>query len=315
MPVPPVRIRAASRPGALALAMALLLAACGGATGSTGSTPSPIPPGPTPVAPSASPVSAAPGILLEVTTEGGFINPAATIGALPLVVVDTDGRVFTPAAGPAPTRLIPAVDVRDTGAAGAAAIRDAMRVAGLDVEGAQGADGGVVPDAGTTVFTALVGGTEVVNRVSGAGLGGPVGGPGQPGRPGGSDGAPGSPASAALALLARLTDVTQAWGSSTPPVVARFAPSAFRAWIAPAPVDVSGAATVPWPLAGEPSGFGTPAAADLGVAGLRSGTVAGADAVALGAALATAPQGTLLAAGDGSWQVWVRPLLPDETGG
>ena len=323
MPVRQNCVAALSRRGALAATLVLLLAACGGSPASSGSTFSPIPPGdgsgipPTATAPSPSASPAAAGLLLEVTTEGGFINPSATIGALPLVVVDTDGRIFTPAAVPGTSTLVPAVDVRDTGAAGAAAIREAMRAAGLDVEGAGGGSGGIVADAGTIVFTAVIDGVEVVNRVSGGGPG-PIGGVGGPGRPGASgDGntASGSPGPAAVALLGRLRDSSQAWGAATAPTSTRLVPVAYRTWIAPLPGGTAGAASVAWPLTGDPSEFGTPAAADLGIAGLRTGIVAGADVAALDRALATAAPGTVLTAGDTVWQVWIRPLLPDEGGG
>jgi hypothetical protein len=326
MPIRLIRVSIPPRAGAvarivtLAAIVSLLVAACSGAPGGPGSTFSPIPPGdgsgvpasPTPSSPPASPTATASGILLEVTTEGGFINPVATIGALPLVLVDAGGRIFTPAAAPGGPTLIPAVDVRDTGAAGAAAIRAAMRAAGLETAGASG---GMVPDAGTTVFTAMVDGAEVVNRVSGAGPGGPVGGPGQPGGSDGSPGGPGSSGAAALALLARLADLAQPWGAPAAPAVTRLAPSAYRVWVAPAPDQMAGAASVAWPIAGDPSTFGAPAAADFGVTGLRSGIVAGPDAAALGAALATAAPGTLLTASGRAWQAWVRPLLPAENGG
>ena len=89
-----------------------------------------------------------------------------------LDLMDDDGRIYTPGAPAGETQpLVPPVDVRDVGATGAAAIRDAIATAGLDQEEPGG--GGIAADTGTTVFTALVDGNMVVNRFVAAGPGGP----------------------------------------------------------------------------------------------------------------------------------------------
>jgi hypothetical protein len=300
------------RSAILAIAgLAIVAAACGSpaATASPSAAPSATPAGS--VAPSGAPAGSpwpsaatAPGLLLEVTTEGGFINPAATIGALPQLVVDTDGRIYTPGVSTGPsTPLIAPVDVRSTGAAGAAAILAAMRAAGLDKEGA----GGIAADAGSTVFTAVIDGVTVVSRFGG-------GGPG-PVNHGGAPGDSGAPGAAATALLAQLTDPTVAWGGSAGTPIP-YAATAYRVWTAPsAPVDTgNGGPAVAWPLATGPADFGSPAAADLGVAGLRSGIVTGADAVALAAGLAGASPATPITSGGTTYRVWIRALFPDELG-
>jgi len=76
-------------------------------------------------------------VVLRVTTEGGFIGPAARLAQLPEVVVYADGRILTPAPAPAiyPGPLVPVESVRDVGAAGVAAIRAAITAAGLDAGG------------------------------------------------------------------------------------------------------------------------------------------------------------------------------------
>jgi hypothetical protein len=250
-----------------------------------------------------------------VTTEGGFINPAASIGALPAVIVDADGRIYTPgttADGSSP--MVPLVEVRDTGPAGATAILAAMKAAGLDTDGA---GGGVAADTGTTVFTATFGGTTVVNRVSGGGMGGP-GGPGGPGHPGasGSPGASGAPGAAAMALLARLTDPAEAWGAATAPAARPYTPVGYRLWLAPGDAVAPGVDSIPWPLAGDPAAFGSPVAADFGITGLRSGIVTGPDAVALAKAVAKAPVSSVMVSGSKAlFGSWIRPLFPDELGG
>ncbi len=252
----------------------ILVGACGG------STPTGLPsPSTTPV-PSSSPSAAAvPGLLLEVTTEGGFINPASRLGEVPSVVVDDDGRIYTPDAPVGDTQpLVPPVDVRDVGPAGVAAIRAAITSAGLDQEEPRG--GGIAADTGTTVFTALVDGDTVVNRFVAAGPGGPG-----PHAPGGSvvPGASSDPATAAFALLTRLTDPAETWGSTTV-TTAPYRAAAYRVFAAPAPSDAGSASGQPapaWPLATPLASFGTPAAANFGVDALRSGIVTGADAATL----------------------------------
>ena len=265
----------------------LLVAACGGSTPTTATPsqpPSAAPGGASPsAAASPSPSDAAvPGLLLEVTTEGGFINPASRLGQVPTIVVDDDGRIYTPGAPTGDTEpLVSPVDVRDVGAAGAAAIRGAISAAGLDQE--EGGGGGVAADTGTTVFTTLVDGDTVVNRFV-AGHGGP-GGPGAPGAgaPGGGTagspepGASIDPASAAFALLARLTDPSETWGS-TGATTAPYHPAAYRVFAAPVPANAGSTSAEPapaWPLATPLAAFGTPAVATLGVDGLRSGIVTG----------------------------------------
>ncbi|MFN8630544.1 MAG: hypothetical protein U0838_09575 [Chloroflexota bacterium] len=319
---------AAARLLAAGLAAALAVAACGSVAPSAAPS---MPASPSAAASSSSGPAASPSAvasseapspsasaeaaaqrLLEVHTEGGFINPAASIGALPTVVVDADGRIYTPAGAPdGPLPLIPAVTVHDTGAAGAAAILEAATAAGL-VDGTGG--GGVVADTGSTVFTMSVDGDEIVSRVAGGGPMGP-GGPGvHPGASGGTESGSPRPGAAALDLLSRLTDTTTPWGGATANAVP-FVPTAYRLWVAPIAAGGTGGAAAAWPLTADPNAFGAPAAADLGVDGLRSGVVTGPDAAQLAKALASVEAGSTLSFGGHAYQVWVRPLLPDEMGG
>jgi hypothetical protein len=66
--------------------------------------------------------------------------------------------------------------------------------------------------------------------------------------------------------------------------------------------------TVPWPVPGDPAAFGAPAEMD----GWRCGVVGGPEAEAWYAALEEADQLTRWIAGGHRYQVWARPLLPDE---
>jgi hypothetical protein len=246
-----------------------------------------------------------------VTSEGGFINPAATLNALPILEVLGDGRILTPGAvdSIAPAPLLPTVDVRDTGPTGAAAILAAIRNAGLDRPATGGP--GVPGDAGTDTFSVTIDGQTTDTRLSGGAPG--VGGPGGPGLGGSAD--PGR--AAAFDLLNRLLDPAQTWGAAAAPVT-KFAPAGYRVYVIPgAPSTEPATAQTPiaWPLPTGLAAFGTAAVPDRGIAGLRQGVVLGADAATLGPILAKATTETAFTSGGTSWTLAVRPLLPDELGG
>jgi hypothetical protein len=287
--------------------MTVALAACGSST-SRGSVPPTSAPTSTPgssIAPSASPSAAPATLLLKVTSEGGFINPAATLAAMPIVAVYADGRIITPGVSDAiaPGPLVGPVVVRAVGATGAAAILAAIRQAGLDKPATGGI--GIPGDSGTNVFTAIVDGVTTTTRLAGGGPPGP-GGPGASADPG---------RAAALDLLSRLLDPTDTWGATSAPETP-YAATAYRVYVAPAapPSDTSVVA-VAWPLATALDTFGTPAVPDRGVAGLRQGVVLGPDAIQLGPTFKAATAVTPFTSGGKSYTLYVRPLLPDELGG
>ncbi len=297
-----------TRPAASLVFVALatvLVAGCGAPSSPVPSRPPPTgAPVPTP-APSATPSAAQ--LLVRVTSEGGFIGPAATLAALPAVSAYADGRILTPAPPPAegPAPLLPGVLVHDVGPAGAAAIVAAIRAAGLDTEAAD--VGGIVADTGSTVIAVTLDGRTVTTRLRGSG-----GGPPGPGGPGA--GSPDPAAAAAAALVARLEDPGDTWGAPAAPTTT-LEPAGFRIFAAPGapPADPSATApSVAWPLATPLAGFGTPAPADRGIAGLRQGVALGADAVTLAPVLAAASTATGFTSGGTTWTLYVRPLLPDE---
>ena len=306
---------------AVAAATVAIVAGCASSPSPTGAPPSAGPggsagPSAGPVGspstiPSAAPSATAASVLLKVTTEGGFINPAATLTALPLVEVLTDGRILTPGAvdAIAPAPLLPTLQVRDTGPSGAAAILAAIRSAGLDKPATGGP--GIPGDSGTDIFAVTIDGQTTETRITGNGPG--VGGPGAPGAAGSAD--PGK--AAALDLLGRLTDPATAWGdASSQPTL--FVPAGYRVFVIPG-APTSDPATpqqpVAWPLATALDAFGTPATPDRGIAGLRQGAVLGADAATLRPILAKATVETAFTSGGKPYTLMVRPLLPDEVGG
>ena len=297
-------------------ALAVVVSACSGSPIAASRVPSPTatPAAPSPsAAPSPAPSStpATPAeVVLRVTTEGGFIGPAAHLAQLPEVVVYADGRIFTPAPAPAiyPGPLVPVESVRDVGATGVAAIGAAITAAGLDTGG--GTSSAIAPDAPDTVFTVRVGVQTVTTRFQALGIGGP--GPGGPGGPGASS----DPRrAAALALLARLTDPTDTWGGPVSDAT-QYVPTAYRIFVAPGAPAATDPATaqhpVAWPLTTPLASFGKPAQPDRGIAGLRVGVVTGAEAATLTPVLAAANQLTAFTSGGASFTLYVSPLLPDE---
>lgn len=288
--------------------MLALLAACGPAAAPTGSPP--VSPGGSPLgSPGASPATA--NLILRITSEGGFIGPAANLAAVPQVSVYADGRILTP--GPVDTMfpgpLLLPVAVRDVGPDGAARIVAAIRAAGLDRPSSP-APGGVPGDLGTTIFAVSLDAATVTTRLVLSG-----GGPGVPGLPGGAGGGSPDPAvAAAKALLDRLTDPSDTWGASSAPV-STLVPTAYRVFVAPGAPSGDGTTSAPavmWPLATPLADFGAPANPDRGIAGLRQGAVFGADAAILGPVLAAANSQTAFMSGGNLYTLYVRPLLPDE---
>lgn len=314
------------------LASAVLVAACvggpaasatgGPSTSGASAGPSGAPPSEVPASASPSPTEA--GLLVEVTTEGGFIGPAAHIGSLPMVWVTDDGRILTPAPMTMqfPGRLVPAVTVRDVGPVGADAIRKAIAEAGLDTADYLDPSPGM-PDVGQWLITVRVDGRTVTSRFNGLEAGGIKG------ATGGLPGAP-SPASAgaaaasgssdakkaaAAALVDRLTNPAETWGAATPPTESRFVPTGYRIWVSPGSPQADPTLArepIAWPLAMPLARFGTPASPDLGIAGLRVGTVTGAEAMTLAPILEKATSITPFTSAGSSFTLRVRPLLPGE---
>ena len=290
---------------AILAAIALIAVACSGASSSASpSTPTPTTvPSPS-VVPSPSPAAAT--LLLKVTSEGGFINPGATLAALPTVAVYGDGRIMTP--GPVdaifPGPLLAPVAVRDVGASGAAAILAAIKAAGLDKAPAGGP--GIPGDSGTNVFTVVVDGVTTTSRYAGGGPQGPKGpvASGDEGR------------AAALALLDRLLDPAETWGAASA-AESTYAPEGYRVFVAPGAPPPDASVTEPpvaWPLSTPLSEFGTAATPDRGIPGLRQGAVLGPDAAVLGPLLKSATSLTAFTSGGKPYTLSVRTLLPDELG-
>ena len=291
------------RSAAAMASIVVFVVACGGTATGTPVAPS------TPVAsPSASP-SAAATLLLKVTTEGGFINPAANLTALPSVAVYTDGRILIP--GPVdamfPGPLVMPVVIHHVGPDGAAAILVAIQDVGLDKAATGG--GGIAADSGTNVFTVVVDGVTTTSRFAGGG---------RPGQPGGPVASGDAERVAALALLDRLLDPGESWGAAAQPDTI-YEPAGYRVFVAPgAPDSGDPNVTQPaiaWPLPTTLAEFGVPANPDRGIAGLRQGALLGDDAGLLAPLLARATSITPFTSAGSAYTLSVRALYPDELGG
>lgn len=291
---------------------AALVAACAVSASPTpsrsaGPSGSPAPTGPDGPSVTPTPSGSTGALILRVTTEGGFIGPAANLAAVPAVSVYADGRILTP--GPVdaiyPGPLVPPVAIRDVGAAGAQAIVAAIRTAGLDKASTGGP--GIPGDTGATVFAVTLDGSTTTTRLA---LGGGAPGPGGPGGPGASS----DPATAAARdLLARLSDPSETWGAASAPQKT-LVPAGYLVYVAPgAPGDQTvPQAPVAWPLATPLGAFGVPAVPDRGIAGLRQGAVLGPDVSTLAPILSRATTITPFTSGGSAFTLYVRPLLPDE---
>jgi hypothetical protein len=292
----------------LVLSFALVAACTNASTGSPNPSAAGSP------APSGSPApgAASSALILRVTTEGGFIAPAANLATVPTLSVYGDGRILAP--GPVdmiyPGPLLPPVAIHDVGPAGAQAIVAAIRAAGLDKPSTAGP--GIPGDTGTTVIVVKLDGATTTTRMA---LGGGAPGPGGPGIPGA--GSPDPAQAAAISLLARLEDPAETWGAASVHD-SMLVPQGYLVFVAPgAPIGDSSVAqaAVAWPLSTALVSFGSPATPDRGISGLRQGAVLGADVATLGPVLAKATVLTPFASGGSSFTLFVRPLLPDEVPG
>ncbi len=95
-------------------------------------------------------------------------------------------------------------------------------------------------------------------------------------------------------------------------------PTGYKIYVVPGAPPADPSLTEPdlaWPLATSLADFGSPAAADRGIVGLREGVVLDDDAAALAPILAQATTLTAFTSDGMSYTLYVRPLLPDEVGG
>ena len=295
----------------------LVAAACAG-----GGAASPTPAGsPTPqVSPTPSPSAvatlrypvetAANALVLRIATGGGLIRPDYALTVVPNFALYADGRIIVP--GPFstiyPTPLLPNLRVMTVTPAEIQLILAAADAAGLlgpDASYDSVASVGIA-DAGSVLFTAVVGGK--VHRISAYALspGGDLGG-----RP---DGSP--EVDAARAKLAKfwtqMSNLSSLLGRPVDDTTA-YVPTAMRLFVSDAgpadPAQPTGQ-TLAWPLASDPAQAGQPTA----VEGTVCLAITGTDLSSFLTAAGKASNLTVWTFGRARYGVGVRPLYPNETG-
>jgi hypothetical protein len=239
-------------------------------------------------------------VVLRVSVGGGFVALQTNLRALPSFTLYGDGSVLVPGAVPqlSPGPALSPLVRRRLGERQVQALLQRARTAGLLAPGTvdygnMGAVG--VSDGPTTTFIANADGRHIVRSAYALGMGA------------GTHGL--SPRQVkARAALARFV-------ASLPrgPAGVRYVPRALAVYVTRAPAQ-AGSARVVWPLkrdlatAGKPSPIG---------GGYRCIAVGGSDAKKLMATLRTAGEQSAWIAhahAGATYQVVVRPLLPDEHG-
>jgi hypothetical protein len=277
------------------LPLVLLLAACTGAAGTVPSPtaqPSPTPRYDRPTGPNE--------LVLRVSVEGGFVAPSAQLTQIPMFSLFGDGRVIRP--GPQimiyPGPLRPNLQSMTLSPDEVDALLARAEAAGLFGPDADLRAGGIM-DAGTTVFTSHVNGTH---RISAYAL-----------TESGPDAASADPDGVARAKLsAFLTALPE--GPTT-----AYTPTSLRLLVAP---HVGGTddetangltrGTKPWPVSAVSlrAAVGQPPVAEP----WRCIALDGSDAAAFWAAAGSANALTLWTERGRSYELTLRPLLPDESG-
>lgn len=279
-----------------ALVLSVLLSAC--SQGSGGS------PGP---------IAHPPGndLVLRIEFGGGMIRDFFLTG-FPQFTMTGDGRVIVPGAqidlfpGPA----LPAVNVRKLTEEGVQAVLNEVARTGLFSQSVEymGA-ANFIADGGETIFTLHADGKDVTIKVAALGTLDPAGN--YPGL-----------SAAELAAHRTLFKLAEELGNLDAQLPASawedaswkaYVPEALRLLVRNAdadPPDDSGIgnAIIDWPVDSDPATFGDEASDGT----IRCGVVSGQEAKDWYAALSDANQLTRFVSGDHTYQVTVRPQLPDE---
>lgn len=295
-------------------AVSVLVAACvaggsptpTGTPGASGSpSPSGSPAGTVPPGGIAHPTGAT-DLVLRIDVGGGFVAPQAQVGRIPQLSIFGDGRVIVPGPqieiypGPALPSLV-TLRVSEDGLQ--KALGDA-RTAGLLGPDAQ-YPGGPIMDAPTTTFTVAADGrTHVITAyaLQEGGAGDQT-----------LDPAVRAARAALLAFEQRASDARSWLGTTVVETEHQFEPTAIRIFsIAAQPAGQGGItpSVVDWPLSAQLASFGAP----FGSSDMRCGVVSGSDLARLLPLLRTSNQLTYWRSGGSTYQLTLRPLLPDESG-
>ncbi|HEX6128042.1 MAG TPA: hypothetical protein VF071_03370 [Candidatus Limnocylindria bacterium] len=249
-------------------------------------------------------------LVLRVEHRGGFVPAEYHLVRLPTFTLLGDGRAVVSGAMPAiyPGPLRPSLlERRLTEAGMQAVLRAALESGQLDADAEWRGVAQFVADASDEVFILNADGRSVTVSVYALGIAG-----------GGEWDLP-AKERAAHEALAELSGKLQSLDTWLPADAwaddewRPFRPDAIRLVVRNADADQPGTDELPfrsepWPVPGDPAAFGAPAELD----GWRCGVVSGPEAEAWYAALEQADQLTRWIGGGHRYQVWARPLLPDE---
>jgi hypothetical protein len=270
------------------LAIPLIVAACTGSATGTGAGDASGAPSPS-GAPHYQIATGSDNLILQISSEGGFISPSFQLTRTPLLAMYGDGRVITPGAVDAtlPGPLIPNLRQRHVTPAEIQKI-----VAAADAAGLLGPDanygGPGMPDAPNTVFRTTVAGVTHLINASAEGVG----------------------AQSKLGdFVNSVVDLSGMLGRTVADD-GPYQPAGYNVFSSVASQPDATAPVVTWPLSADPATAGATTLVD----GTRCLALKGADLAAFLAAAQTASSGTIWKAPSGEYNVSVRPLYPEESG-
>lgn len=247
-------------------------------------------------------------LVLRIESGGGFVGPSVSLAQIPIVSIFGDGRVIVNGAQIAifPGPALPSVVTYRISEDGLQRILENADAAGLLGPDAT-YDYPFIADAPTTTFTLVArGGKHVVAAYALS-------------ETSGNDSQLDPDARRARAALfafeQKASDVRGFLGATvvTEPE-AQYQPTTMRIYATAAQPDQSGGVqpnVKDWPLSTPLSTFGAPTGT---FEGIRCGTVSGDDLRTLMPQLQTANQQTFWRSGGATYQLILRPLLPDESG-
>jgi hypothetical protein len=253
-------------------------------------------------------------LVLRIESGGGLVAPGFLVGQIPMLSIYGDGRVVVPGAqidiypGPA----LPSVVAYRISEEGIQKILENAQAAGLLGPDAH-YDDPFVADLPTTTFTVYAGGGKHV--ISAYGLAEATGNDAQ---------LDPDVRRARAALYQFEQKVGDVRGFLGPTVVvepeAQYQPTTMRIYVTAAVPDQSGGLQPnfqDWPLTTPLAEFGAPTSpsnGQLNTGGMRCGTVTGDDLKTLMPKLQVSNQLTFWRSGAETYQLILRPLLPDESG-
>ncbi|MBM4408651.1 MAG: hypothetical protein FJ038_08675 [Chloroflexi bacterium] len=296
--------------GLLLAAVSLTACVAGPGASLPGSSPS-APPTGSPAKPPIQHPTGRDALVLRITIDGGFVPPHVILTTLPVLSIYGDGRVIVQGAVPAiyPGPVLAPLWVRTITEAGLQKVLAAAAEAGLLGADRHYDDGGLVADAPTTTFILNAGGgTHTISAyaLAEAEMAGPN-----------LSKEDAAARKALRAFLEAVTDLPKLAGESELTAEHPYTPHAVRVFVSDEPpfVDENNPEQDPiaWPLKAPLAKFGS-MQGEPGGFQVQCGVVEGADLDTLLPLIAKANTLTPWTSEGKSYSIYVRPLLPDESG-